>query len=601
MEENFINPGLILSRNGDTAVQLIQSGKIDNIHSGLKDLSTVNEMFDFNQDRLHLGMLYTFDSMGSRMNRQNFIPSFITRMLQNNAVITVDGGNPSFTYSTPVVRYWSLRIMKSTEASECSEKPGLGGSMFPIYLNKALRQGDLITYDLEDGIQLHVTEDMDIVPVGDMFKHYVKISNGDGTLWFPLDKLTAGTEYFKLGHTMGEFSEEYSEFLYEWEEEELLQEFTLANHMGVSVKTTLYAGERAQRGFTTATKSAVDRIVADVNLFQTSTNRPYDALILMNNYINSTVTGDNITYNANNATVMSLFEAMAVAELTRMEVTNMIWAKEAFITEINGQKRVNEGVYQQFRRGHVFTYAVPGSVDVPFLQRISSQIFRYSENIPVHERRIHMIVGGGLAENLDWLINNLGLSKLNQPELRGLYGNSALIQQPIVTGTDLMNLSISDIRFTDVYIPGVGHLTYEHDPSLDFAAGQSRANNKTTFYGGRSRGTYSGYIDLRDARSTNVFDDPNIIRGGSFPNNRGDNPQPFPTSVFYVRPERSLHWGWENGRMNSVGNMLQQLSHHSSVKAMTQEFWMHTRSAAWVGDKSSIFLIELERPCMTII
>lgn len=595
--EDYINPGLITARNGDTAIQLLESGKFRTIHSGLQDLSTVNQMFDFEQDSIHLGMLYTFDAMGTRMGRENFIPSFITRMLRNKAVINLVDGYSSFTYSTPVVRYDSLRLMKTTDPSECSERAGLGGSPFPLYFNKALRQGDTLTYDLEDGIQITITEDKDIQPVGDMFKTWVKLTNTADGLYFPLDKMIAGTEYLKIGHSMGEFSEEYSTFLYEWQEEELMQEFTLANHMGVSVKTTLYGAERSQSKFSSRTKQFVDKVIADVNLFQTSTNRPYDALMLLNGYVESTVTGDGITYDANNATIMSLFEAMSVAELTRMEVTNMIWAKEGFIQEINGQKRINEGVYQQFRRGHVFTYARPGGVDIPFLQRISNQIFKYSTDIAVHDRRIHLTVGGGLAENLDWLIQNLGLSKLNQPEFRGLFGNSSLINQPVVTG-DLMNLSIKDIRFTDVFIPGVGHLTYEHDPSFDYTPGQTRANDKTTYLGGRSRTTYSGYIDLRDGSSTNVFSDPKFIEGASF---LDEGARQFPTSVFYVKPQRSLHWGWENGRMNSTGNLLMELSRISSVKAMTQEFWMHTRSAAWVGDKSSIVLIELERPCFTTI
>lgn len=597
---DFINPGLILSRNGDSAIQLIESGKFTMLHSGLKDLSTVNEMFQFDQDRIHLGMLYTFDSLGTRLSRQNYVPSFLLNMLRNKAVINLLDGYSSFTYSTPIQTYNSLRIMKTTDPSECTDRPGLGGSMFPIYLNRALRQGDLLTYDIEDGIQLTVTEDLDIVPVGEMFKHWVKISNGDGTLYFPLDKLIAGTEYYKFSHTMGEFSEEYSEFWSEFENQELIQEFTLGNHMGVSTKTTLYGGERALAGTSAGTKQILDKIQQDVNMFQTSTNRPYDSLILINNYVEGeTITPQGFNVDLNQDTVMSLFEAMAVAELTRLEVANMIWAKEAFIQEINGHKRVNEGVYQQFRRGNIFSYPIPGGVDIPFLQRISGAIYRHNIDMDIRERRIHFTVGQGLAENLDWIVQNLGLSQLNEPVFRSLFGNSSVIPGQAVTGP-LDGLSISELRFREdgVYIPGVGRITWTHDPSFDYTAGNSRLNNKVIYQGGRSRTTYSGYVDVRDTSATNVFTDPNLRRA-SFMDEEGL--QMMPTSVFYVKPRQSLHWGWEQGRMNTVSNLMRELSRISSVKQMTTEFWMHVRSAAWVGDKSAIFLIELEKPCMTTI
>lgn len=594
---DLINPGFILSRNGDTAIQLVESGKFNILHSGLQDLSTVNETLRFDQDRIHLGMLYTFDSLGTRMNRQNYVPSFLVRMLENKAVINLMDGFSSFTYSSPVQRYNSLRIIRTTTADECSDRPGLGGSVFPIYLNNALRQGDYITYDVEDGIQIIVSEDLDIEAVGDMFKHYMKITNMGDDMYYPLDKLVAGTEYFKVGHSMGEFSEEYSHFLGEWSTEELVQEFTLKNHMGVSTKTTLYGAERALAGTSSDTKKFIDKVIADVNLFQFSTSRPYDALILLNNIKDGyTITPDqNISVDLNNDTVMSLFEAMAVAELTRMEVTNLIWAKEAFINEINGHKAINEGVYQQFRRGHIFSYPQPGGVDIPFLQRLSDQIFRYNLDMDVYDRRIHITAGKGLVENLDWIVQGLGLSKLQDPALRSLMGYEKLIPNSPVTGP-LDALRISDIKIADVYIPGVGHLSYTHDPSLDYTAGYSRFNNKQTYQGGRSRSTYSGYIDVRDPRDSNVFTDPKL-NNASFM----EDASMLPTTVFYVKPKQSIHWGWENGRMNSVSNLMTELSRLSSAKAMTTEFWMHVRSAVWVGDKSSIFLIELERPCLTKI
>lgn len=595
---NQIKEGLLLTRNGDRAVQLTTAGKLRTIHSGLKDLSTVNEMFKFSQDKMHLGMLHTFDALGTAMGRTNTIPRIMLDMLEKKAVINLEDGYTTFTYSTPLTRYNGLKVMKTTSPSECSDRPGLGQTPFPIYLNKAMRQGDVLSYDKEDGIQIAVTEDYDIEPMGDMYKHYVKITQGSGDLYYPLDKLTAGTEYFKILHSMGEFSEEYSEFNYEHEVEELVQEFSLGNHLGVSTASTLYGGERATRGLSADSKNIIDRVMDTVNIFQSSTNRPYDMLLLLGNYVDGETVGVDglLNINMETDTVMSLFEAMAVSELVRLETSQNLWAKEGLITEINGHKRINEGLYTQMRRGNILTYAVPGGVDLAFLQKLSDAVFIHNLDMPVTDRRMRLSVGKGLAENIDFIKQNHGRAVLASPAYQTLMGSDTQLPRSPVSG-DLMNLTIDEIRIGNVYLPGVGYLDYVHEPSLDYSSGQDRFTNKIYNSGGRSRSTYTGYLDVRDSNATNVFSDPNIRFAQALD---GDSTL-MSSSIFYVKPRRSLHWGWEQGRMNSVSHLTEMVSHVSSVKSMTTEFWMHVRSAAWISDKSSIFVVELERPRLTII
>jgi len=595
---NLIDKGLLITRNGDRAVHLTTAGKLKTIHSGLKDLSTVNEMFKFKQDQTHLGMLHTFDALGTAMGHTNTIPRIMTDMLQKKAVINLEDGRTTFTYSTPITRYNGLKIMRTTSPSEANDRPGLDGTPFPIYLNKAMRQGDVLTYDKEDGIQIIVSEDYDIEPAGDMYKHYVKITQGAGDLYFPMDKLTAGTEYFKITHSMGEFSEDYSEFNYDFEVEELVQEFSLANQIGVATASTLYGAEKSMNGLSGSTKNILDKVLNSVNLFQSSTNKPYDMLVLLDNYVAGETVGVDglLSINPTTDSVMSLFEAMAVSELIRLETSQMLWAKEGMITEINGYKRINEGLYTQMRRGNILTYAVPGGVDMAFLQKLSDSVFIHNLDMPVTNRRIKLRVGKGLAENLDFIKQNHGRSVLSSPAYQTLMGADKFLPKPPVHG-DLSNLTVDEIRIGNVYLPGVGYLDYEHEPSLDYTSGQDRFTNKLYNSSGRSRSTYSGYLDVRDANATNVFSDPNI----RFAQPLEGNSSLMASSVFYVKPRRSLHWGWEQGRMNSVSHLVENLSHISSTKSMTTEFWMHARSAAWIADKSAMFVVELERPRLTII
>lgn len=598
-EQNQMLEGAIIHRNGDRAVKFGTMAKLKKLHSGLQDLSTVDETFNFDQQQHHLGMLYTFDMIGTQMRRTNTVPRLMERMLQQNAVIQLEG-DTRFTYSTPVLEYDYIKVNMTTPAEELGDKPGLGGSPFYLYLNKAMRQGDVLSYDVQDGIQIIVSEDDDIEQVADSFRHTVKIAQGSGELWYPADKLISGTQYFKKMHSMGEFSEEYSEFNFEYAANELVQEFTLGNHMGVSVGTTLYGGEKRAGGLNMHDRQALDKIMNDVNLFRDSTNQPYDVLFNLNYVEGETyVPGQGWNIMNDSTSVMSIYEAMAVAELSRMEVIGMLWAKAAFITEIKGHKIINEGLYDQFKRGQVFAYSRPGGLELSDLTRFSDALFANTD-IPVEDRRFHLWVGKGLKDNLDALIQMHALSVLTSPIYNSLLGSDTRIPGNVVSGSDLRNLQLNEVRFAQANLPGVGMVTYDHDPSLDYSFGSDRLSMSQYGSGLRARTTYSGYLDARESTSSNVNRDVTIQRDRNV-NVLGGDDVFSQNSIFYVRPSRSLHWGWENGRMNSISNLTGFAQYMSSRKSMSTEFWMHARSAAWVSDKSSIFLLELEVPRATYI
>lgn len=592
----LISPDTILSSNGDRVVQMITKEEFDVNTSPLQDLTTVAKAFGRNQDTYHLGMLQTFEMLGQTMRKTNYVPQLMMKMLKNRAIIELNHGYNKFTYSTPITRYSGLEVAADTTEQEAGLKPGLGESVFPLKLNKPMRIGDRMSYDVFDGIQVIVSNERDIEQKGGYWVHWVKIIGGHQTTYFPLDKLKQGVEYFKIGHGMGEFSEDYSSTSNQFRNEELLQEFSLGNHMGVSVKSTLYGGEVDSRNIELNPNSSLifDSIAEDMHLFQSSTNRPYDMLLMTEGVkVESSGSGINIKRSKENTTVMTLFEAMSVAELTRMEMTNMLFSNGGTIQEHNGQILTNEGFYTQLKRGYIQSYAVAGGLEIEDLQTFSDSVFRHNYNMTDDDRELTIWAGRGLKENIEYIKNQYGQGLLNNPTYMTLMGADRQIPKSPITG-DLKNLEIQDIKFGKVKLPGVGWINCIHDESLDYQPGKDRFSNRVSMTRGENRSTYMGYLDVRDTTATNVFSDPNLRNAkaveGEFSLKN--------SSLFYVRPKRSIHWGWEVGRMNSVSYLSEQC-HVSSSKEMASEFWMHVRSACVILDKSGTFVLELEKPRVT--
>ncbi len=146
-----------------------------------------------------------------------------------------------------------------------------------------------------------------------------------------------------------------------------------------------------------------------------------------------------------------------------------------------------------------------------------------------------------------------------------------------------MNLEMKPVRFTKVFIPGIGNLEIERDTNLDYSIMQDRFSQGFHGYQ-RAHTTYSMIIwDAEDQAYSNNADLPKgseVIEGGNKESN-----------VYLVKPQGEMtYWGYSNGRY-SISKASDIVSSH---KQIGQEFWAWNSCAIWVRDITKFVMIELD-------
>ena len=153
-----------------------------------------------------------------------------------------------------------------------------------------------------------------------------------------------------------------------------------------------------------------------------------------------------------------------------------------------------------------------------------------------------------------------------------------------VSGTSLTELTMGAIRFTSVFIQGLGNVSIKHDPSLDNYPLADRFQ-KGFHQGGLAHTAFSLVVwDVADQMYSNNKQLPagaKLVEGGDASSN-----------IYIVKPEGAMtYWGSENGRYDNLTSS----DIVSSSKYQVQSFWIFSLCAAWVKDLSRYCIIELQR------
>ena len=124
-------------------------------------------------------------------------------------VIEVDNIRGEWTWQTPI----SQDLPYVTEDVEPANKAkGIDGTKFKVKFNKReFGHGDIITYDKYNGVELIVSAEDDILPMGDGFVYTVTIVNNDSYRSLDDKFLAAGTKFFRKGSARGEYGERFSD------------------------------------------------------------------------------------------------------------------------------------------------------------------------------------------------------------------------------------------------------------------------------------------------------------------------------------------------------------------------------------------------------
>lgn len=548
--------------NGDNIIRFTNSKRMK--LAGFMDSAKVfSELMDPEQDsyRKHLGLVQLFET-----THQIRVP-FLKDLWAGAQVLTVGEGE-SITYDLPIVRD-DYRCVTAEDTSALYDFPGKGDTVFELILNEEFTAGDVLTYDMMYGLQAIVSDQHEVEPVGENFRHYVKMSSNDPEAYFPVDKLKAGVQYFKVDNVLGEFSTKFSKVNgANRVTGTLTNEFFLGDPRGVETFYTRKAANMKSAGLNAFTDEMYNSVSNQLD--QMGGN---DMFIVGKNLGNGRI-GD--------ARIGTLLEYFSLMELAQMEAKSLMFARGATIQDANGVRRINEGIWYSMRRGKRIEYARPGGLTKNHLLEAAGYLFANS-NTPIEKRSIKFKAGWMAYQNVLDIFRHEALSQLaNLPQ--GMLGADAQIGK-VFTGS-MNDLQMQYIAITGVVIPGLGRVQVEHDPSLDYEPFSDRLGRGFHSTQGFADSSYSLVIwDAGNPENVNVED---RVRGAKLVQGGAKN-----ANIYYVKPEGpSVTYGYEQGRM-ADGDSFTRVA--SSMKTMGRGFWCFNQSSALLLDTGRYITIELQR------
>lgn len=550
--------------NGDTVVGFMNSKKIKEL--GWMDVESLYSWYSDDPKANHLGMIQTFSAMADE--RMPLYENFF----KIGSVIEVNGMNGKVTYDLPVTK--PSGTYTSGDTSTYSEAPGIDGTIFPIELDQPYTKGDVLTYDAVHGEQVIVSEDYEVEQVGDSWVHWVTFTGTSKFSYFPAEKLKPGIQYFKIDHTLGEYSEQFSNIESPGRTGSIRCEFVLGNHRGVETFYTMYADKKQMSGATIESKDNWSQFVSDMErLGQDDLGRSLDSFFI------GKLNRKTGKVDSRTVRVGSTLEYLVLLELMRLETYGNLFKKGAVINDINGTKRLNEGLIHQIRRGHRITYPMPNGITRNTFKQISAYLFGNKRQIKPMDRRIKVKAGYMASMNVLNLFREEVMMQLDG--YAQLIGSTSVLPKSPVSGKNLTDLALEPIQFTRVNIPEIGIIEIEHEPALDYVPMSDRSSSG--FVGdGYHRSSYTMYVEAGNPEYSNAFSN---VKGDVSLYNKGAKSE----NIFMVRPAgESMYWGYENGRYapDKASGI------HSSMKRMGREFWAHSSSAVLALDVSRYVIIE---------
>jgi len=124
-------------------------------------------------------------------------------------VIEVDNVRGEWKWQTPISQDLPY-IIDDVEPGNTTK--GVDGTTFKIKLSKReFGHGDIITYDKYNGVEMIISAEDDILPIGDGFIYTVSLVNNDSYKFLDNQFLKSGTKFFRKGSARGEYGERFSD------------------------------------------------------------------------------------------------------------------------------------------------------------------------------------------------------------------------------------------------------------------------------------------------------------------------------------------------------------------------------------------------------
>lgn len=124
-------------------------------------------------------------------------------------IIEVDNIRGEWKWQTPISQDLPY-IIEDIEPT--NTRKGIDGTTFKIKINKReFGHGDIITYDKYNGVEMIVSTEEDILPLGDGFVYTMALVNNDSYKFMDNKYLRPGTKFFRKGSARGEYGERFSD------------------------------------------------------------------------------------------------------------------------------------------------------------------------------------------------------------------------------------------------------------------------------------------------------------------------------------------------------------------------------------------------------
>lgn len=545
---------LFKSQNGHQVVGVANSEDVKNISE--MDSKLLHNM-DFSENTKSLGLLNLFE------NSQIVKVPFLRDIKQNSDYIYTNGKEQSVRWKIPMDLDYPTVVQNIED--EGQEQLGIDSIPFNIKLSHQFRQGDILTYDLYDGVQVQVIEDSEIVNEGDGFVHTVIVSERDRNAYFPASKLKPGTQFFKVGSVQGEYSTNAWSGLTGYGTPKFVElEHRLGSPQGVEVSWTDFANainiDGEENGHITEHLLSRSKALGEPGYDETG------------NYLFVGQKKKNGKYKVNK--VQNLLEALAMAELYKMKATRLMFAHQTTVTGINGSKQVSSGIYPQLRRGHRFTYRNENELEAMIRQ--AADVIYSNVPVPVEYREMKFKAG----HRAHTLVRQMFKDRFTQTYPL-LLDQNAVGGHQLLEGSDRHNMTYKSFAIGKAFLDGIGYVEIEHDPSLDYDFGDIISRGYT---GGMSKRSYSMVIwDVTDPTYTNVYDK-DLLPEGVTVDQRASG-----KNLYLIKPENQpeVAFGKEVGRVSGQ-NVI------SSMRYAGETFWARCQLDALIPDLRRTILIEKE-------
>lgn len=552
-------------QNADNVIMFTDKKSVTSVQ-GVIDLPSLYSFYKEDPDKNHRGLMQLWGQQSVR----KYGNSILRDLLLNKDVLEVNGWDGGFTYDLPINDFKGCYVTRDTSSQAY---PGIDGGTFKLVLNKAYTTGDRLSYDKMNGQEIIVSGEEPVVAVAEGFEHTVTLVDNDKNTYFIPSYLAKGTQFFKVGHAiMGERGTNFSNFDLPDTVGSMRCEFRLGAFSGVEAYMTGMASEKKFSGGDAKSQQYLKMLQDE---FQ---GNEYAILAPL-----KMGAGGKKVPNMAAASLGATMEFLTMRELERITSERLMWGRAGQVKNVNGTiVRLNEGLWHQLRRGKVDTYARPGGITKAHIKSLAEYIFRANPYKQDVERRLKLKCGkfayANILEIFSEEVNfqNAGL------KTKGFLGDVNQIPSP-VKGNDLFNLEYQAVRFTKVFLPGIGNVEIEEDTSLNMVEGIDR------FAGGMHPEGYShtAYsVVVYDVDSQEYSNNKELPKGATLM--EGGNSK---ANIHLVKPQgENVYWGSTNGRYDyrKAGDII------SSAKQIGQEYWAYQICDIHVDDVTRFAMLELD-------